>query len=207
MTEQRITLDDLAVQLDAIAVWARSLAIEAETPRVPIELGDNVCDRLDAIGKELAGLARDVAKADQVISEWHPLRPFLHANEPWGARAHGSDRDKWGKRLSTVLSLRQILWLASDDLPWRDEQPGIPYLEGLQGLPGLEEWESPRAARRREAERQAAIQKQALQEHCDSCKAEPGRQCVTRNGRVAEMFHRPRIVAATATVDEQKEAL
>ncbi|MGW3346766.1 zinc finger domain-containing protein [Nonomuraea rubra] len=202
--EERITLDDLAVQLDAVAVWLRQLALAAERPAVPVELGENVCQRLDALAKELAELGRDVAKVDIIISEQQPLRPHLHANEPWGARAHGSDRTEWGKRLSTVLSLRQILWLAADaNMPWRDEEPGIPYLAGLAGLPGLEDWESPRAAARRTAERLAAIDKQALQEECDSCSAGAGKHCRTKNGRYAEAFHRPRIRAAAATVDEQ----
>ncbi|MET8146463.1 hypothetical protein ABZU32_39655 [Sphaerisporangium sp. NPDC005288] len=41
----RITLDQLAVHLDAAAVWLRQVAIAAETPAVPVELGDNVSER------------------------------------------------------------------------------------------------------------------------------------------------------------------
>ncbi len=200
---ERITLDELAVHLNAAAVWLRQLALAAETPTVPIELGANVSDRLDTIAAELAKLGHDVAQADVVIAEWQPLRPYLPNREPWGARAHGSDRDKWGKRLSTVLSLRQVLVLVADDLLWRDEEPGIAYLDGLNGIPGLEEWESPRAARRRAAARQAAIQAQAKQEECTTCQAIPGTHCRTKNGHVAETFHKPRIALATRVVDER----
>ncbi|MER5325916.1 hypothetical protein [Streptosporangium roseum] len=122
--------------------------------------------------------------------------------EPWGARAHGSDRQQWGKRLSTVLSLHQLLALVSDDLPWRDEEPGIAYLDGLNGIPGVEEWESPRAARRQAAARQAAIQAQAQQERCSTCQAIAGAHCRTENGHIADAYHRPRITRATQVVDE-----
>ncbi|MFI6883954.1 hypothetical protein [Streptosporangium canum] len=93
---ERLTLDELAVHLDAAQVWLRQLALAAETPAVPIELGANVCDRLDAMAEELGRLGQDIAQADAVISAWQPLRPYLPNREPWGARAHGSDRDKWG---------------------------------------------------------------------------------------------------------------
>lgn len=202
----RITLDELAVHLDAVAVWLRQLAIAAETPAVPVELGDNVSDRLDSMAKDLAALGVDVAKADQVIAGWQPLRPYLHNREPWGVRAHGSDREQWGKRLSTVLSLRQVLYLAADDLPWRDEETGIAYLDGLNGLPGLDEWESPRAARRRAAEREAQIQEQAMREHCATCQAIPRAYCRTKSGQLAETFHKPRLKAAIATVDRIVDA-
>ncbi|WP_433259405.1 hypothetical protein ACQPYK_50150 (plasmid) [Streptosporangium sp. CA-135522] len=193
---KRITLDELAVHLDAARVWLRQLALAAETPAVPIELGANICDRLDAMADELGRLGQDVARADAVISQWQPLRPYLPNWEPWGARAHGSDRQQWGKRLSTVLSLHQVLALVSEDLPWRDEEPGIAYLDGLNGIPGLEEWESPRAARA------AAIQAQARQEVCATCQAIAGTHCRTKNGHIAETYHKPRITLATRVVDD-----
>ncbi|MFF0250769.1 hypothetical protein ACWEU6_12665 [Streptosporangium sandarakinum] len=201
----RITLDELAVHLDAAAVWLRQLAIAAETPAVPIELGANVSDRLDAMADELARLGRDVAQADTVISEGQPLRPCLPDRVPWGVRAHGSDRGQWGKHLSTVLSLRQLLMLAAADLPWNDEERGIAYLDGLNGLPGLEEWESPRAAERRAAAQRAAIQAQARQEHCETCQAVPGTHCRTKNDRIADAYHKPRLALATQVVDERRE--
>ncbi|RCG17908.1 hypothetical protein DQ384_39380 [Sphaerisporangium album] len=200
---QRITLDELAVHLDAVAVLLRQLAVAAETPAVPIELGDNLCERLDSMAKDLEVLGRDVGRADTIITEFQPLRPFMPDRAPWGVRAHGSDRDKWGKRLSTVLSLRQILAQAAEDLRWRDEEPGIPYLAGLDGLPGLEEWESVRAARRRAAAREAAIQAEARQQRCSTCRAMAGTYCRTKNGHLAGTFHKPRLAAATKTVDER----
>ncbi|MEV4250955.1 hypothetical protein AB0J63_47165 [Streptosporangium canum] len=200
---ERITLDELAVHLDAARVWLRQLALAAETPAVPIELGANICDRLDAMAEELGRFSHNLARADTVISQWQPLRPYLPNREPWGARAHGSDRQQWGKRLSTVLSLHQLLALVSDDLPWRDEDPGIAYPDGLNGIPGLEEWESPRAARRRAAARQETIQAQAKQEVCSTCQAIAGTYCRTKNGHIAEAVHKPRLAAATQVVDER----
>ncbi|MGI5292933.1 hypothetical protein ACQEVF_57815 [Nonomuraea polychroma] len=199
----RITLDELAVHLSAAAVWLRQLAVAAETPATPLELGENVSAPLDRMADELAKLGDDIARVDDIISNWQPLRPYLHQREPWGTRAHGSDRNTWGKRLSTVLSLRQLLYLAAADQPWLDEEPGIAYLDGIKGVPGLEEWESVRAAKRREAARQAAILAQARQEHCTTCQAIPGVLCRTRNGHLADSMHKPRLAAATAVVDER----
>ncbi|MEU8196369.1 hypothetical protein AB0C10_21535 [Microbispora amethystogenes] len=48
---------------------------------------------------------------------------------------------------------------------------------------------------------EALIQARALHEQCDTCNSRPGKRCITRNGRATRMFHRPRIVAATATAD------
>lgn len=201
----RISLDELAVQLNAAAVWLRDLAIAAERPDVPVELGDNVCQRLASLGDELARLGTDVAETDQIISEDRPLKPFLsmHGCEPWGSRAHAEDPAVWGKRLSTVLSMRQILMLArQDEEPWRNNEPGISYLDGIKDLPGIEEWVSKRAADRLARVRDAAIQAQAKQERCTTCEAVAGTWCRTKNGRVAESFHRPRLKAATTIVDE-----
>jgi hypothetical protein len=39
-------LNELAVHLNAAAGWLRDLAIAAERPGTPIELGDNVRERL-----------------------------------------------------------------------------------------------------------------------------------------------------------------
>ncbi|ACZ87575.1 hypothetical protein [Streptosporangium roseum] len=199
---ERITMDELAVHLDAARVWLRQLALAAETPTVPIELGANICDRLDAMAEEPGRFGQNLARADTVISAWQPLRPYLPNRESWGARAHGSDRQQWGKRLSTVLSLHQLLAPVSDDLPWRDEEPGIAYLDGLNGIPGVGEWESARAARRRAAARQAAIQDQAQQERCSTCQAIAGTHRRTENGHIADAYHKPRITRATQVVDE-----
>ncbi|MFI6883958.1 hypothetical protein [Streptosporangium canum] len=102
-----------------------------------------------------------------------------------------------------MLSLRQVLALVSEDLPWRDEEPGLAYLDGLNGIPGLEEWESPRAARRQAAARQAAIQAQARQEVCSTCQAIADTHCRTKNGHIADAVHKPRLAAATQVVDER----
>ncbi len=196
----RITLTELATELGAVAVWLRQLAIAAETPAVPVELGD-MCDQLDQTAADLSRKAEVIADVDQIITERRPLRPFFPTREPWGLRAHGSDRDKWGKRLSTVLSHRQINSLALADMPWRDEEPGITYLDGIAGLPGLDAWESPRAARRRAAARAKAIDALARQILCPTCSAPAGRDCTTKTGRLAEQLHRPRVAAATTDYD------
>ncbi|GAA1613355.1 hypothetical protein GCM10009733_006810 [Nonomuraea maheshkhaliensis] len=201
----RITLDELAVHLNAASIWLRDLAIAAERPDTPIELGDNVCQRLATLSDELAQLGEDIAEADTIISEHRPLKPHLsmHKREPWGSRAHGEDPATWGKRLSTVLSLRQILMLARQDHePWGNQEAGIAYWDGIKDLPGIEDWVSKRAADRLAQARTTAIQAQAQRERCDTCQAPAGVLCRTKNGHVAESFHKPRLKAATVVVDE-----
>jgi hypothetical protein len=202
---ERITLDELATHLSAVRVWLRQLAVAAERPAVPVELG-KLCDELDRMAEDVGDRAAELAKVDAVIQDGRPLpRTMFGGNEPWGAAAHGADPDKakYGKRLSTVLSFHQILRLAYDEMPWRADQaePGISYLEGLEGLPGLDRWESPRAARRRAQEREQRIQAQTRQEVCPTCHAEPGGECRTRTGRLAELDHKPRRQKAVATID------
>ncbi|MDB4873516.1 MAG: hypothetical protein JWL97_4520, partial [Gemmatimonadales bacterium] len=48
----RITLSELATELDAAAVWLRQLARAAETPLIPVELGE-MCDQLDQAAERL----------------------------------------------------------------------------------------------------------------------------------------------------------
>jgi hypothetical protein len=201
---ERITLDELAVHLSAAATWLRQLAIAAERPAVPVELGQ-LCDELDGAASRLASSAETVAEIDTIISDEQPLAPTFGGTEPWGFAAYGADPDKkrFGKQLSTVLTHWQIRSLARDDRPWRADHAveGIPYLAGLDGLPGLDRWESARAAKRRAADRERRILAQTLQEPCDTCGAQPGRECQTRTGRVAELAHQVRRRAAVATVD------
>ncbi|WP_433330093.1 hypothetical protein [Spirillospora sp. CA-294931] len=216
---ERITLDELAVHLNAAALWLRQLAIAAETPDVPVDLGGNVCDYLDSQAKQLSNLSERVAQLDQTIADRVPLASTLPDGAPWGARAHQARDERPDARLVIIPTMEQVLGLVRwhqatrvfGDLPARParQRPpsplltnGIPYLDGLADLPDLEHWESPRAARRREAQRQAAIQGQALQEDCSTCQAAPGAHCRTRNGRIAEAVHRPRINAATHTIDD-----
>jgi hypothetical protein len=178
----RISLDELAVHLNAAACWLRHLSIAAERPDVPIELGDNLCARLQTLGEELARFSEDVAQTDQIITDGRPLKPFLsmHGREPWGSRAQAEDPTEWGKRLSTVLSMRQILMLGrEDEEPWRNSEPGIAYWDGIKDLPGLEEWVSKRAAERLARDRAAAIDAQAKQEPCSTCQAIAGTRTVT----------------------------
>lgn len=201
----RITLDELKVNLSALAVWLRQLAIAAERPATPVEL-DEVCGELDRMASDLTRSAERIAEVDAIITDERPLmRSF--GSEPWGFAAHGLDPDKsrYGKRLSTVLTHHQIIALARTDSPWRANQaePGIAYLEGLDGLPGLERWESQRGAKRRAKEREERILKQTIKEPCPSCGAEPDRGCQTKTGRLAELAHQPRRQAAVAVVDQQ----
>ncbi|MFI7642927.1 hypothetical protein [Nonomuraea sp. NPDC049400] len=99
--------------------------------------------------------------------------------------------------------MRQILMLAQEDEePWRNSEPGIPYWEGIRDLPGVEEWVSKRAADGLARARAAALQAQAKLEPCTTCQARLGAWCRTKNGHVAESFHKPRLKAAAAVVDE-----
>lgn len=200
---ERITLEELSTQLSAAAVWLRQLAIAAERPSVPVEL-DEVCRDLDRMADELARVGGHIAEVDAIIVDGKPLaRTF--GSEPWGAAAHGLDPDKtkYGKRLSTVLTHHQIVALARPDSPWRADQaePGVPYLKGIAGLPGLDRWESQRGAKRRAKEREQRIFAQTRLESCPSCGAEPKGECRTKTGRLAEVSHRPRRQAAIATID------
>jgi hypothetical protein len=205
----RITLEELATHLSAAAVWLHQLAVAAERPAVPVEL-EQICDELARTAAQLTRTAETVAEVDGIVTDERPLaRGF--GSEPWGFAAHGADPDRkqYGKRLSTVLTPHQICSLARLDTPWRADQaePGVAYLDGLDGLPGLERWESQRGAKRRAAEREARIRTQTRQEPCTSCGAEPGRACQTRTGRLAEIDHQPRRQAAVATVDAAELAV
>lgn len=215
----RITLDELAVHLNAAHVWLRQLAVAAETPAVPVELGKNLCDDLDAMANRLEEASQNVAELDAVITGRAPLAPTLPDGAPWGARAVDAETPQRSKP-TVIPTMHQVLGLAR----WHQEtralqkmpvrpvrqrtpspaaQDGITYLDGIAGVPGLDEWESPRAAERRARARVALIQVQARQEHCATCGAAPGDLCRTKTGRAAETFHRPRITAATKAVDGQ----
>jgi hypothetical protein len=200
---ERITLEELATHLSAASVWLRQLAIAIERPAIPVEL-DELCGDLDRAAGELARSAERIAEVDAIITDELPLaRTF--GSEPWGYAAHGLDPDKtkYGKRLSTVLTHHQIIALGRTDSPWRADQavPGVAYLDGLDGLPGLDRFESQRGARRRAKEREQRILEQMLKQPCPSCGAEPDRGCKTKTGRMAELSHQPRRQAAIAAVD------
>lgn len=202
---ERITLEELAVHLSATAVLLRQLAIATERPAVPVEL-DELCGDLDRIADDLARKAETIAEVEAIIADEKPLaRRF--GSEPWGFAAYGLDPERtiYRKRLSTVLTHHQITALARPDSPWRADQaePGISYLEGLDGLPDLDRFESQRGARRRAREREDRILKLTTELPCPSCGAEAGRSCTTKTGRVAELSHQPRRQAAVAHVDQE----
>ncbi|TDD31676.1 hypothetical protein E1287_25790 [Actinomadura sp. KC06] len=215
----RITLDELAVHLNAVGVWLRQLAVAAETPDVPVDLGQNLCVDLDSMARRLEESGQKVAELDAIIAGRAPLAPTLPDGALWGARVLDTKDPKRSKPV-VIPTMYQVLGLARwheqtralIDLPVRPERQrppspaapdGIAYVDGIADIPGLDAWESPRAAERRARARAAAIQAQALCEHCTSCDAAPGDHCRTKTNRVAETYHRPRITAATATVDEQ----
>lgn len=199
----RITLEEFATELGAAAVWLRQLAVAGERPQVPVNL-EAMLERLDSMARELTGFAEEVAETNAIIEEGRPLmRSF--GSEPWGAAAYGADPDRsqYGKRLSTVLSDRQIRALARPDSPWAADhaEPGISYLDGLDGLPELHRWESPRAVKRRAREREERIQAETGRQPCPTCGAEPDRECRTKTKRVAQTPHEKRRAAAVAVVD------
>lgn len=202
----RITMEEIVTQLSAAAVWLRQLAVAAERPVVPVELG-KLCDELDQMASRLDSNAEALAEVDVIITEDRPLMPTFAGVEPWGAAAHGADPDKtkFGKQLSTVLSPWQIRALARDDMPWRAEQAVelTSYRAGLEGLPGLDRWESPRAVRRRAEQRERRIRQQSRQEPCTSCGTAPGSQCRTKTGRLADVDHQARRRAAIAAIDQE----
>ncbi|MCQ0012764.1 zinc finger domain-containing protein [Actinomadura madurae] len=162
---------------------------------------------------------QNVGELDAVIASRAPLAPTLPDGAPWGARAVDADTPQRIKPV-VIPTMHQVLGLARwhqgtralVTLPPRPERQrpaspaapdGIAYLDGIADVPGLDAWESPRGGERRARERAALIQVQARQEHCTTCNAAPGDHCRTKTGRVAETFHRPRITAATAVVDER----
>ncbi|MFE9099792.1 zinc finger domain-containing protein [Actinomadura geliboluensis] len=215
---ERITLDELAVHLNAAAVWLRQLAVAAETPAVPVDLGKNLSDELDHMARRLEEAGFDVGELDAVITSRTPLAPTLPDGSPWGARAVDADASR--AKPVVIATMRQILGMARwhqqtrtlVELPARPQRQrtpspaapdGIPYLDGIDGVPGLEQWESPRAAERRARARAAAIQVQARQTQCTTCDAAPGDPCRTKTNRVAETYHRPRVTAATAVIDQE----
>lgn len=205
----RITVDELAVHLDAAAVWLRRLALAAETPAYPIELKE-VIEQLTGTADQLADRARTLAEVDDIVTSGRPLRRFFGLDEPWGAAALADTSGEAGRRHnrqrgpSVVLTHWQIKHLARPlDPGWGDERdvPTIPYLEGIAAVPGIESWESAHAARRRAVERERAINAEALATACERCGVDGGQQCRTANGRTADMFHRVRVRAATVVVD------
>ena len=216
----RITLDELAVHLNAASVWLRQLAMAGETPDVPVDLGANLCNEVDHMAQRLEEAGQKVAELNTVIAGRSPLAPTLPDGAPWGSRALDPSNAVTSRAPVVIPTMYQVLGLAR----WHQETralvmppprperqrtaspaapDGIAYLDGIADVPGLDGWESPRAAERRARERAAAIQVRARQEPCATCDAAPGDYCRTKTNRVAETFHRPRITAATKAVDEQ----
>lgn len=93
---ERITLDELATHLSAARVWLRQLAVAAERPAVPVELG-KLCDELDRMAKDLGDRAAELAKTDAVIRDERPLPRTLFGSATCGAEPGRECRTRTGR--------------------------------------------------------------------------------------------------------------
>lgn len=193
---ERITLDELAVHLSAVGVWLRQLARAAETPMVPVELAELIeswvreADSMDRHASRLGELA-------EVVEGEVPLAVAFYGGKPWGAAAAGQPRDEYGAA-PVVPTVNQV-WHLRVQAERNPEEPTCTYRAGIGEVAGFE---SKYAAGRRAAERAEALHATTLATACPRCSAAPGAHCLTRTGRLADVFHKPRTVAAEAAIDE-----
>ncbi|MEU7855124.1 hypothetical protein [Nonomuraea sp. NPDC049141] len=175
-------LPDLASNLMMAAVGLRELVLQAEVVTSPLELGP-VCYKVEESAQLLETFADQISKADRVIREGQPVARTLHDGMPWGDAAEPG----------AVLTLHQLLALAGSR---HRSEDSIPYLDGVRSAAQAEPYVSSRVWRssstREQRERLVAAYRQA----CSTCRAVPGRPCVTKSGRVMTEVHQPRLRAA-----------
>ncbi|MBS2538913.1 hypothetical protein KGQ20_39820 [Catenulispora sp. NF23] len=189
---ERITLDEVAVQLSAVAVWLRQLARAAETPAVPVELADWI-EAWERTAKELDRHVESVGTVAESVEGGARLAVAFLGGKPWGAEAAGQPRDDYGPA-PVVLTVNQV-WHLRHQAQMNPDEPTVAYREHIGPVEGFE---SKHAAERRAAERAEALRAATLATACPRCEAAPGASCRTNTGRLSEVFHKPR----TATAEE-----
>ena len=187
---ERITMDEIAVQLSALAVWLRQLARAAETPAVPVEMADWIAS-WQRTAKDLDHYVEQVGTVAEAVEGDAPLATAFLGGKPWGVEAVGQPRDEFGPA-PVVLTVNQV-WHLRHQAQMHPEGPTVTYRERIGPVEGFE---SKHAAERRAAERAKALREATLATACPRCEAAPGASCRTNTGRLSEVFHKPRIAAA-----------
>lgn len=198
MAGERITVDEIAVQCSAVAVWLDQLARAAETPETPVELEHDI-DSLRQEARTLRERAERLSTVARILEGDLPLAAKFVRGDAWGAAALDTDREDFGGP-AIIPTANQLLHLAGA-AAYASET--LTYPEGMAGVPSslLLSWESKTAQERRRRERASAIAEEVLRIECEPCGAGRGDQCRTKTGRVAEQVHRSRRREAEANVD------
>jgi hypothetical protein len=193
---ERITMDEIAVQLSAVAVWLRQLARAAETPAVPVELADWI-ESWERTAKDLDRYVEQVDTVAESVEGAAPLATAFLGGKPWGVQAAGQPRDDYGPA-PVVLTVNQV-WHLRQQAQMYPDQPTVSYREHIGQFEGFE---SKHTAGRRAAERAAALREATLATACPRCEAAPGKSCRTNTGRLSEQFHKPRMAAAEEAIGQ-----
>ena len=191
-----ITMDEMAVQLSAVAVWLRQLARAAETPAVPVELADWI-GSWQRTAKDLEHYAEQVGTIAEAVEGNAPLATAFQGGKSWGIEAAGQPRDEFGPA-PVVLTVNQV-WHLRNQAQLYPDQPTVTYREHIGPVEGFE---SKHAGERRAAERAKALHAATLATVCPRCQAGPGSSCRTNTGRLSEVFHKPRTAAAEEAMSQ-----
>jgi hypothetical protein len=194
----RITLDELAVHLSALALRCRQLARAAEDPETRVELEPTI-DSLDSHARGLQELGERMAHLARIVDGEVPLaRTFKPGGDPWGAAALNSNREAYGGP-AVIPTQWQLLHLAGHD----GKEETTTYPEAMADVPRsiLLSWESKAASDRRRRERDMAIAREARAIPCEKCGAKKGQACKTASGWEADAPHAARRREAEARVD------
>ncbi|MEU2078592.1 hypothetical protein [Streptomyces sp. NPDC013489] len=194
MAGNKITVDEIAVELAAIELRLRQLARAAEVPATPVELSDTI-DSLRSSATSIRKTSDQLRFLARIVDGDVPLATAFPTGDPWGVAARGSDRQDYGGP-AIVPTQWQLHRLAQDA---KRAETTTTYAEGMAGV-GIG-WESKAASARRHRERDAAVAKEVLLIECASCHAGSGEQCRTKKGWVADQAHIGRQREAEATVD------
>jgi len=193
---ERITMEEIAVQLSALAVWLRQLARAAETPAVPVEMADWI-GSWQRTAKDLDHYVEQVGAVAEAVEGEAPLASVFLGGKPWGVEAAGQPRDEFGPA-PVVLTVNQV-WHLRHQAQMYPDQPTVTYREHIGPVAGFE---SKHAAERRAAEHAKALREATLATACPRCQAAPGTSCRTNTGRLSEVFHKPRTAAAEEAIGQ-----